>query len=66
VDNFLRNVALYVLNNGEVINDGDTMEGPGGIRWQADRFENGPRDPPRRVLRSAGGRRMIGRRRRET
>jgi hypothetical protein len=51
VDNFLRNVSLYVLRNGEVINSGDTMDGPGGIRWQATQFDNGICDPPRRVLR---------------
>ena len=51
VDNFLRNISLYVLNNGEVINDGDTMDGPGDIRWQAHQFESGMCDPPRRVLR---------------
>jgi hypothetical protein len=35
VDNFLRNATLYVLQNGPTINDGDTMDGPGGIQWQA-------------------------------
>lgn len=51
VDNFLRNIALYVLNNGEVIADGDTMDGPGDIRWQARGYETGITDPPRRVIR---------------
>lgn len=51
VDNFLRNVSLYILNNGEVIDDGDTMDGPGDIHWQAQLLENGICDPPRRVLR---------------
>ena len=51
VDNFLRNVSLYILNNGEVIKDGDTMNGPGGVNWQANHFENGICDPPRPVLR---------------
>jgi len=51
VDNFLRNVALYLLNNGEVIQDEDTMDGPGNVPWQAYAFENGVCDPPRRVLR---------------
>lgn len=51
VDNFLRNVSLYILNNGDVIDDGDTMDGPGGIRWQSHHFENGICDPPRQVLR---------------
>lgn len=51
VGNFLRNVSLYVLNHGEVINDGDTMDGPGGIRWRSHQFKYGICDPPRRVLR---------------
>jgi hypothetical protein len=51
VANLLRNVSLYILNNGEVVNEGDTMDGPGGIRWQSHQFENGICDPPRRVLR---------------
>ena len=51
IDSFLRNVSLYILNNGEVIKDGDTMDGPGGIRWQSHQFDNGMCDPPRRVLR---------------
>ncbi len=51
VAGFLRNVSLYILNNGEVIKDGDTMDGPGGVRWQGRAFENGVCDPPRRVCR---------------
>lgn len=51
VDNFVRNVSLYVLNEGEVIKDGDTMDGPGRVRWQARKLDNGVCDPPRRVLR---------------
>lgn len=53
VANFLRNSSLYVLRNGEVIKDGDTMDGPGGVIWQGQRFENGLSDPPREVLRWA-------------
>jgi hypothetical protein len=51
VDNFLRNVSLYLLKNGEIIKDGNTMDGPGGVRWQVHQFDNGLCDPPRRVLR---------------
>lgn len=51
VDNFIRNATLYILNNGDVIKDGDTMDGPAGRRWQARRFENGLSDPTREVLR---------------
>lgn len=50
VDGFLRNVTLYLLTNGAVIQDKDTMDGPGNIRWQARHFENGLCDPPRRVI----------------
>jgi hypothetical protein len=51
IDNFLRNISLYTITNGEVINDGDTMDGPGGIRWQARHYASGVCEPPRRVLR---------------
>ena len=30
---FLRNAADYVLRSGPIINDNDTMDGPGQIRW---------------------------------
>lgn len=50
IDSFLRNVTDYLMKNGEVINDGDTMDGPGDVVWQAKTFENGLTDPPRRVL----------------
>jgi hypothetical protein len=48
---FLRNAADYVCQRGPVIRDGDTMDGPGGIRWQGAAFPNGLADPPRQVLR---------------
>ncbi len=51
VDEFIRNATLYILKNGPVIEDGDTMDGPGGIRWQARTFRNGLNDPPRQTLR---------------
>lgn len=51
VANFLRNAADYVFENGEVIKNGDTMDGPGDFRWQGATFENGLVDPPRRVIR---------------
>lgn len=35
VDNFLRNASLYILTNGPVIKDGNTMDGPGGIHCGA-------------------------------
>jgi hypothetical protein len=51
VDHFIRNATAYILTNGDVIKDGDTMDGPGNRRWQAKRFENSISDPPREVLR---------------
>lgn len=50
VDGFLRNVTLYLLTNGDVIRDHNTLDGPGDIRWQAQRFDNGLCDPPRKVI----------------
>lgn len=51
VDHFLRNATNYVLQNGPLIKDGDTMDGPGGIRWQAMSIEESLAPRPRRVLR---------------
>jgi len=48
---WLRNATGYMLDNGEVIKDGDTMDGPGGRRQQAKHFSVGLISPPRRVLR---------------
>lgn len=33
-DVFIRNTTLYLLENGDVIEDGDTMDGPGGAAIQ--------------------------------
>ncbi|MCA9535516.1 MAG: DUF4261 domain-containing protein [Myxococcales bacterium] len=51
VDAFLRNVSLYVLARGPVIKPGDTVDGPGGVRWQAHPVENSLAPQPRPVLR---------------
>jgi hypothetical protein len=51
VASFLRNAADYIFEHGEVIQNGDTMDGPGNLRWQGVAFENGLFDPPRRVIR---------------
>lgn len=50
IDGFLRNLTLYLLNEGNVIQDRDTLDGPGDIKWQAHHFEQGLCDPPRNVL----------------
>ena len=51
IDRFIRDTSLYILRNGDVIKDGDTINGPGNVRWQGKRFENGMSDPPRTTLR---------------
>jgi hypothetical protein len=51
VANFLRNAADYVVTNGPVIEDGDTMDGPGGIRWRGASFHDSLYHPPREVIR---------------
>jgi hypothetical protein len=49
-DYFIRNATLYIIKNGMVIKDGDTMSGPGG-NWRATILENGFSSPPRQVIR---------------
>jgi hypothetical protein len=49
VSGFLRNASLYILKNGEVVKNNDTMNGPGGANWRATRFEDALSAPPRRV-----------------
>ncbi len=51
VDNFLRNASLYVMLHGEVIQDGDTMDGPADVRWQARAVNEGLAPPPRKIIR---------------
>jgi hypothetical protein len=51
VDAFLRNAADYVLQEGPVIEDGNTMDGPGGVRWVAKSVHESLAPPPRQVLR---------------
>jgi hypothetical protein len=51
VANFLRNSSDYIFDNGPVIKNGDTMDGPGGIRWQGATFEQEIASPPREILR---------------
>jgi hypothetical protein len=46
----LQNCALYLLENGTVIGEGNTMDGPGGIRWRANQVET-KLVPPREVIR---------------
>ena len=48
---FLRNATNYVLDNGPVIEDGSTMDGPGGLLWTARNVEKSLAPRPRSVLR---------------
>jgi hypothetical protein len=51
VDAFLRTATDYVLQEGPVIEDGNTMDGPGKIRWSAESVEASLAPRPRQVLR---------------
>lgn len=51
VDPFIRNISLHLLQKGDAIKDGGTVDGPGGIKWQAKNLEAGVSDPPRGVKR---------------
>jgi len=51
VDAFLRNTTLYVLDHGEVFRDGDTIDGPGEVRWRAWNRRTALISPPRRAIR---------------
>ena len=51
VDHFLRNSTAYVLQNGPIIQDGDTMNGPGGMSWRAQSCDESLGPPPRDTLR---------------
>lgn len=50
VAGFLRGATNYVFENGTVIRDGDTMDGPGGSRWQARHLDESTAPRPRPVL----------------
>lgn len=47
---FLRNMSLYTMKNGPVINQGHTTDGPGGV-WRAHDVNEGILPGPRNVLR---------------
>jgi hypothetical protein len=51
IDMFLRNTTFYVLQRGEVFHDGDTVDGPGNVRWRAWNRRKGLISPPRRTIR---------------
>ncbi|MCB9615169.1 MAG: DUF4261 domain-containing protein [Sandaracinus sp.] len=47
---FLMDVVFYLLEQGEVVKDGDTIEGPGGV-WRARLRDEALVAPPRRTMR---------------
>ncbi len=51
VDVFLRSVADYMAEAGDVVEDGHTIDGPGEIEWRATRLDEGLASPPRTVIR---------------
>lgn len=53
VDNYLRNVSLYLLHSNPEFETGQTMEGPGGTgsSWTIEVLDKGLVSPPRKVLR---------------
>jgi hypothetical protein len=51
IDAFLRNVCLYLMEAGDVIKDGHTVDGPRGARWRARHIEEPLVSPPRPTLR---------------
>ena len=48
---FLRDLELYMLHSGEVIADGDSVDGPGDVIWRVRTSDDGLTDPPRNTLR---------------
>jgi len=48
---FLGNTSLYMAGNGAVIKNGETIDGPGKVLFQAKQFEKGMATPPRGTLR---------------
>lgn len=48
---FLSNLSLYLVENGQVIKDGDTVDGPRGTRWQGHVSQESLLMPPRATIR---------------
>ena len=51
VDEFLRDLSLYLYDKGDVIKDGDTIPGPGGVEWTASLHDEPVTPPKRRTVR---------------
>ncbi|MNL65333.1 hypothetical protein D3C87_1896530 [compost metagenome] len=51
VADFLRNISLYFLKDGIDAGVVVQVEGPGGIQWQGELYDNGVIQPPRQTVR---------------
>lgn len=51
VERFLRDASLYLLDNDETFEDGDSADGPGDISWNAIECDESLSDPPRETIR---------------
>jgi hypothetical protein len=51
VEGFLRNASLYMIQEDDEVEDGDTEDGPGDISWMAMECVDGLSDPPRPTIR---------------
>lgn len=52
VDTFLHNVADYVVSNGgDMLREGDVIDGPGNINWDIFVFDNPIANPMRKTIR---------------
>jgi len=51
VANFLRDVCAYLVQEGPVIRDGDTIDGPQNVTWQGVNLKESRIAPPREVVR---------------
>jgi hypothetical protein len=50
VSQFIRKASSYILKQGDVIKNCDTMDGPGAVRWKAVKFEEPVTSPPRKIF----------------
>lgn len=51
VDNFLRNLSAYVVENDQTIESGENFEGPGGVTWRGFVLQQSDIQPPRDIIR---------------
>ena len=51
VDTFIRDIAAYLVEAGDVVSHGDMVDGPGEISWEVLRAEQGLQAPPRATIR---------------